>query len=334
MTDTNVSGLTPEQEAALPEIRDRWFAHGISSQPANRQEAEEGIRMAYASAGHAPPKHYIWVQSPYAGSIALGLIPQAITAATELVEKITAAAVAGEKSSSTDWTVPPVPLDLAAVQSWWRNAIYGQHSSGYYGYLEAMRLIGMPGLEGIDGVLQVAQNAGWWWPAEEFVIICERPTVMSFDQQRRLHGENGPAIAYPDGFAAWMWHGTRVPQELIEDRWTVADILREPNAEVRRCAIEKMGWDRFVKEAKLKRIGKAVDDPGNPGHKLSLYDIPEQVYSEPVRVLLCDNATPERDGTRRRFGLTVPADISDPIAAAAWTFDLSADEYKTMVNAY
>lgn len=328
-----ITELTPEQEAHLPEIRDKWFQHGIATQPANREEAEEGVRMAYLAAGHKPPKHYIWVDSPYAGAIALGIVPQAITAAQQLVQQVTSAAVAGQEATKK-WTMPALNLDFQAVQSWWRNSTYGQHSAGYYAYLEAMRYIGMSGLEGIDGVMKVAQNAGWWWPAEEFAIITERPTVLGFDQQQRLHGEDGPAIAYPDGFAVYMWHGTRVPQALIEDRWSVADILREPNAEVRRCAVEKMGWDRFVKEAKLKKVGKTVDDPGNPGHKLSLYDLPEQIYSEPVRVLLCDNATPERDGTRRRFGLTIPAHINDPLSAAAWTFNLTADEYKALVHAY
>lgn len=61
--------------------------------------------------------------------------------------------------------------------------------------------------------------------------------------------------------------------------------------------------------------------------------MPSRIYGEPVRLLLCDNATPERDGTRRRFGLTVPASIADPIAAAAWTFDLTADEYGAIKRA-
>jgi hypothetical protein len=126
----------------------------------------------------------------------------------------------------------------------------------------------------------------------------------------------------------------RVPRDLIEGHWSTSDILRHDNAEVRRCAIERMGWDRFVAEAGLRQVGDTVPDPGNPGHYLQLFDVPEQVYDEPVRVLLCDNATPERDGTRRRFGLTVPADCPDPVAAAAWTFDLAADTYRQLEHAY
>jgi hypothetical protein len=106
-----------------------------------------------------------------------------------------------------------------------------------------------------------------------------------------------------------------------------SDVLQEPNAEVRRCMIEIIGWDAFVETAKLTQIGSTVPDPGNPGEYLTLYDVPEQIFDTPIRVLLCTNATPEKDGSRHRFGLTIPASISDPIAAAAWTFNVTPSQY-------
>ncbi len=48
-----------------------------------------------------------------------------------------------------------------------------------------------------------------------------------------------------------------------------------------------------------------------------------------MRVILVTNGTPERDGTRRRFGLTVPADIDDALDAAGWTYGLTGREYAT-----
>jgi hypothetical protein len=98
--------------------------------------------------------------------------------------------------------------------------------------------------------------------------------------------------------------------------------MREENVEIRRCAIERLGWDRFIEDAALQQVGVTVPDPGNPGQELSLYDVPEHMYGDArVRVLLCTNGTEERDGTRRRFGLTVPAEFAHPIAAAAWAYD-------------
>jgi hypothetical protein len=196
-----------------------------------------------------------------------------------------------------------------------------------------MEKIGVTGLEPIHGLQQVARCAGWWWSYRHFAVLTERPTVLRRDAQGRLHCEDGPAIAYPDGWAIWAWHGTRVPAELIEKGWDTARILREPNAEIRRCAIERMGWDQFVLAAGLTRVGEPVPDPGNPGHLLALYDVPRRIYAEHVRVLICDNATPERDGSRRSFGLTVPADTPDPVAAAAWSFDVDPGDYRLLARA-
>ena len=49
-------------------------------------------------------------------------------------------------------------------------------------------------------------------------------------------------------------------------------------------------------------------------------------------MLLCRNGTRERDGEYRRFGLTVPASITDPIAAGAWTYDLNPSDYLEMAR--
>jgi hypothetical protein len=187
------------------------------------------------------------------------------------------------------------------------------------------------------------ESACWWWPHRRFVMICERPTAIHRELttpgvergwgSHRLHCDDGPAVAFRDGWGVYALHGVRVPADLIERGWDTKRILQEPNAEVRRVAIERMGWDRFIDDARLKQVGLTVDDPGNPGQTLALYDVPERIYNAPVRVLLCTNATVERDGTRRRFGLTVPASFRDPISAAAWTFDMTAEQYRQLTRA-
>jgi hypothetical protein len=174
---------------------------------------------------------------------------------------------------------------------------------------------------------------GWWWPHHGIAILTDRPTAIARDGQARLHCETGPALAYADGYGLWSWHGTRVPQDLIETGWDTTRILREENAEVRRCAIERLGWDRFVADAGLAQVGDTCPDPGNPGHEIALYDVPERIYGDAdVRVMIVTNGIPERDGTRRKFGLTVPADIPDPLSAAAWGYGLDAATYATAVR--
>jgi hypothetical protein len=57
------------------------------------------------------------------------------------------------------------------------------------------------------------------------------------------------------------------------------------------------------------------------------------VYESPVRLLVMDNASRDRDGSRRRFAETVPAGISSAVAAAAWQFGVPAEEYARMTRA-
>ena len=193
-------------------------------------------------------------------------------------------------------------------------------------------------ITGLDGPLVTllravrAATVTTWTPYTDDVIICERPTVLHVDQQTRLHAEDGPALQYPDGWAIWSWHGTTVPEDAITPGWDPHRILTEPNIEIRRAAIERIGWPAFTDHAGLTLVA-TTPDPGNPGCDLHLYDVPPQVYGAHVRVLVCSNATLERDGTRRAYGLTVPADITDPVHAAAWTFNLPASTYRDLTRA-
>ena len=50
--------------AALGDYLDRWAEAHLSCQPADRVEAEEGVRLAYATAGLAPPARIVWCGGP------------------------------------------------------------------------------------------------------------------------------------------------------------------------------------------------------------------------------------------------------------------------------
>src|SRR4249920_1882363 len=48
----------------LKEYLDRWAAAHLSCEPADRRTAEKGVRLAYATAGLAPPQRIIWCGGP------------------------------------------------------------------------------------------------------------------------------------------------------------------------------------------------------------------------------------------------------------------------------
>jgi hypothetical protein len=202
-------------------------------------------------------------------------------------------------------------------------------------YELALPIAGLPRSAKLDALANAVTELGWWIPMKGAVVMSPRPVRLGRDARGQLHGEDGPALVYPDGWSLWFWHGRPVPQWVVEAP-EVARIASEENVEVRRCAIESLGWDRFVREAELKPVRPAgsrttcLSDPGNPGQTLTLYDVPRRLWGSHIRLLLCVNGSTERDGTRRRYGLTVPATIKDPVQAAAWTAGLTANEYARM----
>ncbi|MGW0251351.1 DUF6745 domain-containing protein [Nocardia goodfellowii] len=172
---------------------------------------------------------------------------------------------------------------------------------------------------------RVAQSCGWWWPQEDGCVLAERPILAHTEiwgehGALRLHCADGPALRYSDGWTVHAWHGTRVPEWVLTDP-TVDRIDAEVNVEVRRCAIERFGWPAYIEEAGMRLIATAPD-PGNTGFELRLYDMRKS-----FNVLVAVNGSVERDGTRRRYGLTVPSGYTDPLAAAGWTYGLTGDHY-------
>ena len=316
-----IDTLTVEQEAMLAQVRDEWLAVGLSTEPADRPAAEEGARQAYRRAGLEPPRVVVWLDSPLAG-------------------RIGAAMLSGGKEGQVGDQVRDQVGDQVWDQVWdqvrdqvrdqiW-DAVWGQHDAGFLSWCDAMQRIGV-NLD-ITGLSTVARNASWWWPLRDAVILTDRPDTLHRDTQGRLHCTTGPALRYRDGWAIHAIHGVRVPADLIETGWDVARILEEDNAEVRRAAIELTGWEHFISDSGLTLVASAPD-PGNPPHELELYDLPDRlrdVYDDQARILLCTNGSVEPDGTRRRYGLPVPAHHDDPVAAAADLCGWPAEAYRQL----
>jgi hypothetical protein len=97
-----------------------------------------------------------------------------------------------------------------------------------------------------------------------------------------------------------------------------AAVLSESNVEVRQVMIERIGYERFLSGLNAQPV--AADDYG----RLWRVELPED---EPLVLVELENATVEQDGTRKRYFLRVPLEITSPQAAVAWTFDVDAGEY-------
>ncbi|WP_219471585.1 DUF6745 domain-containing protein [Nonomuraea rhizosphaerae] len=344
-------------------IREEWLGSALSTLPADRPAAEAAISGLYRLIGLAPPRFH-WVTSPLKALVtvppgagretldrmAQWPVPRQLSA---LVTKLCLDLDVLARRFPLGWEQPIRRTVRASLSRSVNSALlmplraahdtpYPQ-ASNWYGVQCVSWLAHYDALRRTTGVTfseeqnrqldlwaAVARSCGWWWPREGVCVVSERPSVLHTevwgdDGEVRLHCAYGPAVRYADGWDMYAWHGTRVPPWVITDP-DVDRITREPNVEVRRCAIEHVGWPAYIDRAGLRLVATAPD-PGNPGSELRLFDM-----RAGTRVLLAVNGSVERDGLRRRYGLTVPGSLDDPVAAAAWTYGLSAHQYAQLVR--
>jgi hypothetical protein len=208
----------------------------------------------------------------------------------------------------------------------WDRMFWGQHEAHWVAFYAFAREWGVRYDETSERRLRLWEEAvrsmGWWWPLQGAVILTERPLLVSRDDEDRLHSETGPAVCYADGWTVCAVHGVRVPERVINRQYSVDDITRETNAEVRRVMIDLYGVGRYLSAVGAHLV--ASDDFG----KLWRLD---QVDDEPLVMVEVVNATAEPDGTFKDYFLRVPPDTRTPHEAVAWTFGMTEREYRETV---
>lgn len=303
---------------------EEWLRHALSTAPADRPAAEEAIAGLYAQFDRPRPA-FVWADSPAAAARAAPPSPTLFSDGPLAIENLLANLVSDLRKQPLGRGIRDTVAGLVRKEAGDQLGLlwYGQHDVDWVAQLR------QPG-----PWATLARTCGWWWPREHVCVIADRPSLLDTEPDAdglpRLHSETGPAVRYRDGWSVHAWHGTRVPAWVIEDP-SVEHIARESNVEVRRCAIERLGWAEFIDQAGLRLVSQAAD-PGNPGAELRLYDLPYARWGSPTRLLLAVNGSLERDGTRRRYGLRVPLSFDDALDAAGWTYGVSGDTYRQLLR--
>ncbi|MEU3654193.1 DUF6745 domain-containing protein [Streptomyces sp. NPDC032161] len=323
---------------------DSWRAVAAATGAADRAAAEDGVRLAYRRAGLAEPERIVWVDSPRAAVEAVEKIVDtgrsvrdevrtrpwaeerrrmydelgpagwsALWSATGAQLWETTAALAERIRGGIVADLARTPEEGAAVRLVLLDAVLGQHDAAWLAAFDGRG-------DRLDGLAEVARNAGWWWPYERVVVISERPEALHRDEAGRLDRGDGPALAYRDGFALHAWRGMPVPAEFLAELNTLTPrrIREEENAELRRVMLEFYGYDRYLTESGAEPVHR---DETGVLWRIALDGDEDVVMVEVV------NSTPEPDGTHRTYWLRVPPGTRTAKDGVAWTFGLSADVY-------
>ncbi|MEU0371101.1 DUF6745 domain-containing protein [Streptomyces sp. NPDC006283] len=334
---------------------DKWRAIAVATGPADRAAAEDGVRLAYRTAGLAAPDRIVWADSPLAGMHAVRdladpgrsvrddvrtrpwaderrrvhdeLGPGGWTALWSstgaLLWDSTRALAERIRAGAVDALLEKVPQEgprhaeaETGIRGALLEAILGQHDAAWLAAFDGRS-------ERLEGLARVAAHAGWWWPYENAVVICERPSQLHRDEAGRLDSGEGPALVFPDGFALHAWRGMPVPAEFLHEltALTPERIRDQENAELRRVMLEYYGYDRYLAESGAEPVHR--DETGILW-RITLADDEDVVM---VEVL---NSTPEPDGTHRTYWLRVPPTTRTAKEGVAWTFGIQADAYEPL----
>lgn len=228
-----ITKLTPEQEAKLPEYRERWIKIGRSCEPCDFEKAKAAAIKAYECAGEKPPKDFYLVDSPKAG--------------VELACKL---------KGITNPTKEQYETEL-------RAQVFGSHDASWLSFYAFFRdECGLEACKRLDGLIELAEHCGWWAPYDTCAILQHRHTELYLDDEERLHNESGMAVRYRDDTGVYAIHGVVVNEQIImrPETQTVDQIQKEQNEEVKRIRIERYGWGNYLKGINAKVLDERRND--------------------------------------------------------------------------
>ena len=105
--------------------------------------------------------------------------------------------------------------------------------------------------ENFDILLELSKLCGWIYTRKYYAVVCERPSEVNLENGV-IHNENGPAIAYTDGYKLHALNGHVVPDYVIErpEEITVEKIKeeRKKNVETARIMMEVYGVQKYISE--------------------------------------------------------------------------------------
>ncbi|MFE9643699.1 DUF6745 domain-containing protein [Streptomyces sp. NPDC006365] len=341
--------MTTQMEPAQVDTMMLWREVVAATGPADRAAAEGGVRLAYRLAGLPEPERIVWAGSPREGAALAVRLTAEGTAGRSVRDAVRTRPWAAARERVLDrlgpigwaerWALTGaqlwdttvmlteriragvvealagVPGDEQAVRLVLLDAVLGQHDAAWLASFDSQ-----DGGEELDGIATVARAAGWWWPYEKTAVVCERPVELHRDEAGRLDRGDGPALAFPDGFALHAWRGMPVPAEFLGQLGglTPRRIREEENAELRRVMLEHYGYDRYLEESGAEPVQR--DEAG------VLWRI-ELDGDEPLLMVEVVNSTPEPDGTHRTYWLRVPPRTRTARQGVAWTFGLEEADY-------
>ena len=347
MMSQKIEQLTPEQEALIPVYREKWRRIALSTKPIDRQKAADTIKAAYAAVCFEEP-YILFCDSPFAGLInvilrqrlnqfrrlnELGEVGFALENRLlrqpkdqincQLHHELQYQLIHQPRLQLVRQLEDPIKrklwlqlegqLDIQLDEQVWNpklNCIEPESNVGYANLLDFCFSVLNCTYEQKKGeaLQSLVKECGWIFPYEKICIVCDRPRVLSFDDEQHLHAEGAPAIQFADGFSVYAYHGVELPEKygvLHPNHWQAKWLLEEDNAELRRVLIQGIGYSRICQEWQAAEL--------DFWQEYTLLKIDDDVDIEPIYLLKMTCPS-----TGFIHALRVPPDVKSAREAICW----------------
>ncbi|MCX7594462.1 MAG: hypothetical protein N2235_11990 [Fischerella sp.] len=173
-------------------------------------------------------------------------------------------------------------LQIQLEKQYDSNFIPGFIFCSYCSWLDfGQSVFNYTGEQNLLQILQLlAESCGCIFPYRRIVVVCDRPSKLSLDNQNRLHAEGEPAIQFTDGYNLYANSGVILPEKygkLHPHQWQASWLLEEKNAELRRVLIQGIGYARILEELQAKEL--------NSYREYTLFKIENEIDVEPIYLL-------------------------------------------------
>jgi hypothetical protein len=144
------------------------------------------------------------------------------------------------------------------------------------------------------------------------------PTRLTWFQNGRKHGLDIDIY----GTTNYYYENILIPEDyfLHPEDIDIDEVFKSNNQEIKYVGMKMIGFDRLKESKRVKVIHTDEEN------ERELFQV-DGIFEEPIVIVRVLNSTPEPDGSRKPYYLTVKPTIKTCQEAVAWTFGLEPDEY-------
>jgi hypothetical protein len=270
-----ITSATPEQWAAIEKLKQECI--DAQTDQYTDEEMINAVYAVWASMGLEKPLVLV-APSPWAAIVTAAIVTSG-----------------GKRPDGKDTTKEEFAKALQDqpryCNIWWRYRV---------GWLKGGKILGVKYDDAkFDLLEQWASRISFVVPYSGFCVIAKNPVACHW-QENRLHNESGPAVKWADNYSMWAIGGVAVTEKIVmrPDTFTVEEINQIGSEEVKRIAIERFGWEKYLVGMNANKI----DERSNPVD--NTYEV---LWSTPdgIKVLMCGCPT-----TSRTYALPVTTECN------------------------